>query len=263
MWAPRAESISLRIGRAITSSTRGFGVHEATVEAEPGDRYWFVLDGRRLADPCSRWQPKGLRGPSAVPTITPAQRSAIPSPAELVIYELHVGTFTEEGTFEAAAAHLASSPRSASRRSRSCRWPSSLDITGGATTASTSPHRIRPTAARRAGRAGRGRARARAERDPRRRLQPRRRLGRQGARPIRALLHLEVRDPLGPGDQLRRRRTAIPCASGSCRAPRAGSATTGSTGCDSTRSTRSTTPAPSTSWPRSRAVRTRSATMRW
>ena len=107
VWAPRAESISLRIGRRDHElNAAGFGVHEAAVESEPGDRYWFVLDGRRLPDPCSRSQPKGLRGPSAVPAITTAQRSAIPSPAELVIYELHVGTFTEEGTFEAAAAHL-------------------------------------------------------------------------------------------------------------------------------------------------------------
>jgi maltooligosyltrehalose trehalohydrolase len=107
VWAPRADSIVLRIGRREHDfNAAGFGVHEAIVDAEPGDEYWLIVDGRRLPDPCSRSQPKGLRGQSAVPAITPAQRSAIPSPPELVIYELHVGTFTEEGTFEAATTHL-------------------------------------------------------------------------------------------------------------------------------------------------------------
>jgi maltooligosyltrehalose trehalohydrolase len=66
-----------------------------------------MVDGRQLPDPCSRSQPKGLRGPSSVLDVTPAERSAMPGSAELVIYELHVGTFTAEGTFEAAAEHLA------------------------------------------------------------------------------------------------------------------------------------------------------------
>ena len=108
VWAPRAESIALRVGRREHSlDDAGYGVFETVVEAQPGDQYWYVVDGRRLPDPCSRWQPKGLRGPSSVLDITPAERSATPGSAELVIYELHVGTFTAEGTFEAAAAHLA------------------------------------------------------------------------------------------------------------------------------------------------------------
>jgi maltooligosyltrehalose trehalohydrolase len=107
VWAPRAESISLRLGREdMALHDAGYGVHESIVAAGPGDRYWLVVDGRRLPDPCSRSQPRGLRGPSAVLEIIPAQRFAMPSPAELVIYELHVGTFTAEGTFQAAADHL-------------------------------------------------------------------------------------------------------------------------------------------------------------
>ena len=81
VWAPRPDSIGLRVGRRDHDlNAAGFGVHEAIVDAEPGDEYWLIVDGRRLPDPCSRSQPKGLRGPSAVPAITPAQRSAIPSP---------------------------------------------------------------------------------------------------------------------------------------------------------------------------------------
>ena len=93
--------------RACSSIDVGYGVYETVAEAQAGDQYWYVVDGRRLPDPCSRSQPKGLRGPSSVLDITPAERSATPGSAELVIYELHVGTFTAEGTFEAAAAHLA------------------------------------------------------------------------------------------------------------------------------------------------------------
>jgi maltooligosyltrehalose trehalohydrolase len=108
VWAPRAESIALRVGRREHPLDHaGYGVYETVVEAQAGDRYWYLVDGRRLPDPCSRSQPKGLRGPSSVLDITPAERSAAPGSAELVIYELHVGTFTAEGTFEAAASHLA------------------------------------------------------------------------------------------------------------------------------------------------------------
>jgi maltooligosyltrehalose trehalohydrolase len=107
VWAPRAETISLQLGREqVELEQAGYGVHEAAVAASPGDLYWYVVDGRRLPDPCSRAQPRGLRGPSAVVEIAPSRRSAIPSPAELVIYELHVGTFTGAGTFQAACEHL-------------------------------------------------------------------------------------------------------------------------------------------------------------
>ena len=108
MWAPRAESIALRVGRREHAMVdAGYGVYETVIDGEAGDEYWYVLDGRRLPDPCSRSQPKGLRGPSSVLDVTPAERSPVPGSAELVIYELHIGTFTAEGTFEAAAAHLA------------------------------------------------------------------------------------------------------------------------------------------------------------
>jgi maltooligosyltrehalose trehalohydrolase len=108
VWAPRAESIALRLGsRDLTLDDAGYGVYETVVDATDGDEYWYVVDGRQLPDPCSRSQPKGLRGPSSVLDVTPAERSAMPGSAELVIYELHVGTFTAEGTFEAAAEHLA------------------------------------------------------------------------------------------------------------------------------------------------------------
>ena len=199
VWAPRAESIALRIGRRDHAlDDAGFGVHEATVEAEPGDRYWFVLDGRRLPDPCSRWQPKGLRGPSAVLDDHPG--AALGDPVAGRARHLRAARrhlHRRRGRSRRPRPTSASSRRSASRRSRSCRWPSSrhhgLGLRRGLHLRAAFGLR-RP---RGAGRAGRGRARAPAERDPRRRLQPRRRLGRQGARPIRALLHPKYETPWG------------------------------------------------------------------
>jgi maltooligosyltrehalose trehalohydrolase len=84
-------------------------VFAATVPASAGDDYLFVLDGGdALPDPCSRFQPEGIRGPSRV--VDTSSFEIAPGPElsldELVLYELHVGTFTREGTFRAAIAEL-------------------------------------------------------------------------------------------------------------------------------------------------------------
>jgi maltooligosyltrehalose trehalohydrolase len=111
VWAPRAEVVSVRLGREDHPlSDEGFGVRSARIEAAPGDDYWFVLDGRRLPDPCTRWQPKGLRGPSRVVDVKAFAWSddgwrGVAS-RDLVLYELHIGTFTPEGTFDAAIERL-------------------------------------------------------------------------------------------------------------------------------------------------------------
>jgi maltooligosyltrehalose trehalohydrolase len=110
VWAPRAQSVTLRLGdERHPLSDAGYGVYETVVAARRGTDYGFVLDGGdELADPCSRWQPYGLRGASRI--TGPAQRSGgfePPARTDLVIYELHVGTFSEEGTFDGVIAHLA------------------------------------------------------------------------------------------------------------------------------------------------------------
>jgi maltooligosyltrehalose trehalohydrolase len=84
----------------------GFGIYEAVADAGLGDDYWFLVNGKRLPDPATRWQPKGLRGPSRVFEVQAPPEFTPPSLDELVLYELHVGTFTPEGTFEAAIPHL-------------------------------------------------------------------------------------------------------------------------------------------------------------
>jgi maltooligosyltrehalose trehalohydrolase len=111
VWAPRAETLAVRAGGAEHAMRdAGHGVYEAELEAAPGADYAFVLDGDALPDPCSRRQPEGIRGPSRV--LDPAAFSwtdegwAGVRVPELVLYELHVGTFTPEGTFEAAIPYL-------------------------------------------------------------------------------------------------------------------------------------------------------------
>jgi len=89
----------------------GLGMWEAIVPATPGSDYVYVVDGEELPDPASRWQPDGLRGPSRVldpRRLATSRRGGFMAPAldELLIYELHIGTFTPEGTFAAAAERL-------------------------------------------------------------------------------------------------------------------------------------------------------------
>jgi maltooligosyltrehalose trehalohydrolase len=86
-------------------------MHEVRVPAQAGEDYVYVLDGVDLPDPSSRHQPAGLRGPSRIVDAAAFawtdQDFPAPSLRDLVIYELHVGTFTAEGTFDAAIEHLA------------------------------------------------------------------------------------------------------------------------------------------------------------
>jgi maltooligosyltrehalose trehalohydrolase len=88
------------------------GMHSRHLSAvTPGTRYWYRLpDGRLLPDPASRFQPEGVHGPSAV--VEPAgfpwtdgSWAGLHDDA-LVIYELHVGTFTGEGTFAGVESKL-------------------------------------------------------------------------------------------------------------------------------------------------------------
>ena len=76
-----------------------------------GDLYWYRLDGDGpFPDPVSRFQPRGVHGPSEV--VDPGAFAWSDHAwrgrelDDLVIYELHVGTFTAEGTFEAATERL-------------------------------------------------------------------------------------------------------------------------------------------------------------
>jgi maltooligosyltrehalose trehalohydrolase len=94
-----------------TMADEGYGTWVATVKAAAGDDYAYIIDGARLPDPHTRLQPTGLRGPSRVVdpsawTWTDQDWDGVPL-EQLVVYELHVGTFTPEGTFDAVVPHLA------------------------------------------------------------------------------------------------------------------------------------------------------------
>jgi maltooligosyltrehalose trehalohydrolase len=108
VWAPKPGSVRLRLnGAEHELGEAGDGVWEAELPARHGDEYLYVLDGEAWPDPCSRWQPDGVRGPSAVVDLPrPSEWDGL-SFANLVLYELHVGTFSQEGTFDAVIPRLA------------------------------------------------------------------------------------------------------------------------------------------------------------
>jgi maltooligosyltrehalose trehalohydrolase len=108
VWAPRARAVSLLFGDStVDLEDAGFGIYEGVAAAAPGQDYWFAVDGERFPDPCSRWQPDGLRGPSRIVSGGPRPTGFdTPELAGLVIYELHVGTFSSAGTFDGAIPYL-------------------------------------------------------------------------------------------------------------------------------------------------------------
>ena len=110
LWARPGAKIELVIEgdpsrTAIAMAPDDDGIYRAHVDsAGPGTRYWFKIDGAGpFPDPASRYQPLGVHGPSQI--IAPEEFQwkvkdfQAPSLRELVIYELHVGTFTPAGTF--------------------------------------------------------------------------------------------------------------------------------------------------------------------
>jgi len=110
VWAPKVGSLAVRLGsRTVPLQPGERGTFHGTVDgAKAGDDYLLVLDGEReRPDPRSRFQPHGPHGPSRLvdPGPPPAPFTP-PALRELIFYELHCGTFTPEGTFDAAAGKL-------------------------------------------------------------------------------------------------------------------------------------------------------------
>ena len=109
LWGPAARSVELLLdGRALAMSADAEGWHTITVpRARAGTRYKFRIDGELdVPDPASGFQPDDVNGPSEVIDHA-AYRWRTPDwrgrPWEdAVILELHVGTFTPQGTFRAA-----------------------------------------------------------------------------------------------------------------------------------------------------------------
>jgi maltooligosyltrehalose trehalohydrolase len=116
VWAPHASQVAVRlVGPREQRAPLGAGAdgyHGGIVEGvEPGARYVYVLDGQKeRPDPASRYQPEGVHRPSAVVdpgafTWTDGGWFGL-ARRQLVTYELHVGTYTDEGTFDAIVPHL-------------------------------------------------------------------------------------------------------------------------------------------------------------
>jgi len=107
VWAPLAESLALKRGdQTFPLQKSQCGYWEGHNSAlKPGDRYQFVLDGEKeLPDPASLSQPDGVHGASAAVNLsgfrwTDQSWQSIPL-EQFIIYELHTGTFSPEGTFE-------------------------------------------------------------------------------------------------------------------------------------------------------------------
>ena len=120
VWAPNLTNLAVRVmggnegepSRTIPMRQSSDSEFVATVpQVGAGADYVYVLDGEReRPDPVSRWQPGGVHAPSRV--VDPASFrwsdqgwSGIPL-RDFIIYELHTGTFTREGTFESVIARL-------------------------------------------------------------------------------------------------------------------------------------------------------------
>jgi maltooligosyltrehalose trehalohydrolase len=115
VWAPLVSRVEVHVlapeERMLPLEKVSRGYHYGVVQGvKPGTRYFYRLDGStEHPDPASKFQPEGVHGPSQV--IEPhfvweeLHWSGIPF-SHYVIYELHVGTFTAQGTFDAIVPHL-------------------------------------------------------------------------------------------------------------------------------------------------------------
>ncbi len=110
LWAPALDEVGLAVGdRTSSQMTRGEdGIFHLRAEAQAGDSYVFDIgNGLKIPDPASRFQPNGVHAPSRlVDVIQPISTWKGVEKNDLIIFELHVGTFTEKGTCKTAAERL-------------------------------------------------------------------------------------------------------------------------------------------------------------
>lgn len=116
VWAPSATTVSLHLltpdDRCAPMARTGRGYFQLTAEGvAPGATYRYRIDdGREFPDPASRFQPEGVHGPSAV--VDPGAFAWTDQTwrgirqRDLVIYELHTGTFSADGTFDGVIPYL-------------------------------------------------------------------------------------------------------------------------------------------------------------
>lgn len=114
VWAPKCRTIHVLVGgQSLLQLTPGDSGYftGTTRDCPPGTRYLYQLDGgQSFPDPASRFQPEGPHGPSEVVDSfsfqwTDTNWPGVPLERQ-VIYEMHLGTFTEGGTWRSAAERL-------------------------------------------------------------------------------------------------------------------------------------------------------------
>jgi maltooligosyltrehalose trehalohydrolase len=115
VWAPATREVEIHI---VTPQDRRIRMHPAAngyfyavdFESKPGTRYFYCLDGKKeRPDPASRSQPEGVHGPSEIVTWRRSSASGpwrAPKLRDYILYEIHPGTFTPEGTLEAIIPEL-------------------------------------------------------------------------------------------------------------------------------------------------------------
>lgn len=116
IWAPKRRRVEVVFEgddpeRAESLVAEGDGYFSGSAPAKPGDRYWLRLDGRVVVpDPASHYQPLGPHGPSEIVDSAAFvwRDQAWRGPPEEcpILYEMHIGTFTPEGSWQAAQRHL-------------------------------------------------------------------------------------------------------------------------------------------------------------
>jgi maltooligosyltrehalose trehalohydrolase len=114
VWAPDAKRVTLEVdGARVAMEQAEHGWWRVSVlQAGHGSNYGFLLDDnpKVFPDPRSGWQPDGVHGLSRVYDTSRFKWTAddfrAPPLADAILYELHIGTFTPEGTFDAAIGRL-------------------------------------------------------------------------------------------------------------------------------------------------------------
>jgi maltooligosyltrehalose trehalohydrolase len=112
VWAPFAEKVEIRTDgftEPLDRKSMGFWEHKF-LKIAPGTLYDILIDDRPFADPASLYQGDGINGRSMAFNLLAYKWNDKNwkglQPEELIIYELHTGTFTEEGTFDGVAEKL-------------------------------------------------------------------------------------------------------------------------------------------------------------
>src|SRR5256885_12426033 len=111
IWAPKLQQLSVEVNSSIVELARNdAGIFSGVAKAKAGDRYCYLVGDKRLPDPVSRLLPEGVHGRTEIvdPEAFAWRDESWAGLAfhEYIIYELHVGTFSPEGTFDGAIEKL-------------------------------------------------------------------------------------------------------------------------------------------------------------